>query len=184
MKKYSAVLITIILALSFISVTAVAQPFGAGTPGAGKAFNGPARGGMHGGQAPMRGLMGLDLTDTQRDDIARIMDEYQAARLADCEVTRDEMIAKRAELDALMNEYPYDKKEARRILGEKFQINIEKQVLRQELHNRILHEVLTDEQREALENQRANAAAFGRGFRAGAGAGTMGGMSRGGGRLF
>lgn len=182
MKKYSAVLITIVLALSFISVTAVAQPFGAGTPGAGKSFNGPARGGMHGGQAPMRGLMGLDLTDSQRDEIALIMEEYQAARLADCEVTREEMIAKRAQLNALMQEYPYNKDEARRILAEKFQINIEKQVLRQELHNRILHEVLTPEQRETLENQRANAAAFRRGARTGAGA--MGGMSRRGGRLF
>ena len=105
MKKYSAVLITIVLALSFISVTAVAQPFGAGTPGAGKAFNGPARGGMYGGQAPMRGLMGLDLTDSQRNDIARIMDEYQAARLADCEVTREEMNAFQKDMKQLLKSF-------------------------------------------------------------------------------
>lgn len=179
MKKYSTILITIVLALSFVTAAAIAQPFGGGMQGGGKNLRGPARGGMNAGAFGMRGLMNLDLTDAQREQIRLIMDENREVMLADCDATRDEMTAIKDELAALMDAPVFDEAAAQQLLARKFNMNTEKQILRMKLHHRILSDVLTEEQRETLANQRANAAAFGSGAGRGAGMGNMGRMNRG-----
>lgn len=175
MKKYSTILITIALALSFISTAAIAQPFGDGMQGAGRNSRGLARGGMQGAALNIRGLMNLDLTEAQREQIRLILDENREIMLADCDATYNEMSAIKDELDALMDAPVFDEAAAQQLLARKFTINTEKQILRMKAHHRILNEVLTEEQRETLVNQRENAAAFGRG----AGMGTPGRMNRG-----
>ena len=188
MKKYTSILITIVLVLSFVSIIAIAQPFGGGMQGAGKSLMGSARGGMQGygmnpGGLGMRGLMNLNLTDEQREQIRLIMDENREVMLADCDATREEMTAIKDQLDALMDAPVFDEAAAQQLLARKFNINTEKQILRMKLQHRILNEVLTEEQRETLANQRANAAAFGRGAGMGAGMGSQGRMNRGGPRF-
>ncbi len=179
MKKYSAILITAAVALTFILTVAIAQPFGAGMQGEGRNFRGSARGGMQGGFLGIRGLMNLNLTEAQREQIKLIMDENREVMLADCDVTNEEMTAIKDQLDALMDAPVFDEAAAQQLLARKFNINTEKQILRMKAHHRILNEVLTEEQRETLANQKANAAAFGRGAGRGAGMGTQGRMNRG-----
>jgi protein CpxP len=179
MKKYSTILITIALALSFISTAAIAQPFGGGMLGGGRGMRGQALGGMQGGALNIRGLMNLDLTEAQREQIRLIMDENREIMLADCDATYNEMTAIRDELNALMDAPVFDEAAAQRLLTQKFNINTEKQILRMKAHHRILNEVLTEEQRETLANQWANSAAFGRGAGRGAGMGAPGRMNRG-----
>ena len=171
MKKYSSVLITIVLVLSFVSTAAIAQPFGGGMQDGARSFRGQARGGMQGG---IRGLMNLNLTEAKREQIMLIMEENREVMLADCDATREEMNAIKDELDALLDAPDFDEAAAQSLLVQKFNINTEKQILRMKLQHRILNEVLTEEQRETLANQRANAAAFGRGAGRGAGMGSQG----------
>lgn len=162
MKRYTTVLVILALIMSFVSIAAIAQPFGGGGPGGGKSF----RGGPGGGQDMLiGGLRNLDLTDDQRDQIKTILDEHREVMQADCDVTREDMDAIKDELASLMDSEVYDEDAARQILTEKFQINTEKQILRQKVHHQILWEVLTAEQRETLAEQRANDEALGRGFR-------------------
>ncbi len=182
MKKYTSILITVVLVLSFISIIAIAQPFGGGMQGAGNSVRGQARGGMQGGAMGM-GLMNLNLTDEQREQIKLIMDENREVMLADCDATREEMIEIKDQLNALMDAEVFDEAAAQQLLAKKFSINTEKQILRMKSQHRILNEVLTAEQRETLANQRANAAAFGRGAGMGAGMGSQGRMNRGGPRF-
>ncbi len=184
MKKYTSVLITIVLVLSFVSIMAIAQPFGGPMQGGGRNFRGPGRGAMLGnemypGGFGMRGLVNLDLTDEQREQIRQIMDENREAMMADCDATNEEMTAIKDQLDALMDAPVFDEAAAQQLLSKKFNLNTEKQILRMKSHHRILNEVLTQEQREILANQRDNAAAFGRGTRMGARMGNQGRMPRG-----
>lgn len=144
--------------------------------GGGKNFRGPARGGMQGAMG--MGLMGLNLTEEQRERIKLIMDENREVMLADCDATSERMTAIKDELAALMDAPGFDEIAAQQLLLEKFDINTEKQILRMKSQHRILNEVLTEEQRETLANQRANASAFGRGAGRGAGMGNQGRMNR------
>ena len=174
MKKYTTIFLSAILIVSMFSVAGLAQPYGSGVGdgsgfGAGKGVRGPARGGMNAGQAAMRGFRNLDLTDDQRAQIQSIMEEHREVMLADCEATSAEMQSLKAELAALHDSGYYNEEAARQLLYRKFEINTEKQILRQKVHHQILWDVLTDEQRETLDNQRANAEAFGRGSRRGGG---------------
>ena len=180
MKKLMTIIAGTILMVSMIAVAGMAQPFGAGAgagsgAGAKASFRGHPGGPMNGGQAAMRGLMRLDLTDAQRDQILAIMQEHREVMLADCDATSEEMKAIRDQLRALNDSDYYDEDAARDLLYRKFEINTEKQILRQKVHHRILWEVLDAEQRETLAEQRANAEAFGRGFRQGRSARGAGG---------
>lgn len=172
MKKFMTIFAGTILIVSMVAVAGMAQPFGAGAGagvGAGSkaAFRGQPGGPMNGGQMAIRGLMRLDLTDAQRAQIQAIMDEHREVMLADCEATSEEMKSIKDQLAALNDSDYYDEDAARELLYRKFEINTEKQILRQKVHHRILWEVLDAEQRETLAEQRANAQAFGRGFRQG-----------------
>ena len=167
MKKYSTILITIVLVLSFVSTAAIAQRGG----GAMQVAKGQARGGAMG----TMGLMNLDLTDDQRTQIQNMMQENSDVMLADCDADREEMNAIKAELAALMDDpSSYNEGVARQLLADKFSINTDKQISRNVFHHRILRDVLTADQRAALANQRANAAAFNSGMRQG----SQGRMSR------
>ena len=182
MKKYMTIFLSAVLIVSMISIAGMAQPYGSGAgdgtglaagsgygAGAGKAFRGQARGGMNAGMAAMRGFRNLDLTDDQRDQIRAIMEEHREVMLADCEATSETMNAIKDDLAALNDSDFYDEDAARQLLYKKFEINTEKQILRQKVHHQILWEVLTDEQRDTLAEQRANAEAFGRGSARGMG---------------
>lgn len=184
MKKYLVILTALLLAGSLWTATVVAQPFGSGSgvPGANKSFRAMPRGGMNAGALGIRGLMSLDLTEAQREEIAQIMDEHRQVMLEDCQLTREKMNSLRDRLATLMNDYNFSLdqsklEEAKQLLIDKSAINIEKQLLRLEVHNRILHEVLTPEQREQLENQRANAQAFGPGSQRSGAFGMRGGRA-------
>jgi len=175
MKKFTIIFLSAVLIVSLAAVAGLAQSYGAGTgAGMGKSFQGHARGGMNGGQGLMGGLMGLDLTDAQRSQIAAILDEHREAMQADCDLTSGEMQSIRQELASLIDSESYDEAAARQLLTRKFEMNTEKQIERQKVHHQILWEVLTSEQRDTLANQRANAEAFGRGSRRGGGAGGAG----------
>jgi len=165
MKNYTTILITIVLVLSFVSTAAIAQ-FGGGAQGAGKNISrGQARGG---GAVGTMGLMSLDLTEDQRFRIQNIMQAHQEEMLVDCDATREDMNAIKAELAALLdNEGGYPEDDARRLLYEKFNLNTEKQIRSKAFHYQILWEVLDADQRAALKNQRENAAAFNSGMRQG-----------------
>jgi Spy/CpxP family protein refolding chaperone len=185
MKKYTAIFLTAALIISIVSVVGLAQQYGlgsgAGVPGAGKSFRGEARGGMNAGQDVIRGLMRLDLTDSQREQIKLILDEHRELMQDDCDLTSEEMKSIKDELDALNNSEVFNEDAVRQALYRKFEINTEKQILRQKVHHQILWEVLDADQRDALAEQRANAEAFGRGSRGG----RQGGNSRGmGGGIF
>ncbi len=179
MKKYTVIFLSITLVILIVSAVGLARQFGpgvgAGVPGAGKSLRGQARGGMNAGQDVIRGLMRLDLTETQRDQIKLILDDHRELMMNDCEVTSEEMKSISDELHSLINAEVYDETAARQILARKFEINTEKQILRQKAHHQILWEVLADEQRNTLAEQRANAEAFGRGGRQGRNSRGMGG---------
>lgn len=177
MKKYTAIFLSLALIISIVSVAGLAQQFGpgAGVPGAGKSFRGEARGGMNAGQDVIKGLMRLDLTDTQRDQIKLILDEHRELMLNDCEVTSEEMKSIRDELAALTDSEVFNEEAVRQALYRKFEINTEKQILRKKVHHQILWEVLNADQRGSLAEQRANAEAFGRGSRQGGNPRGMGG---------
>lgn len=171
MKKYSTILITIVLVLSFVSTAAIAQRGGGGMLDGAK---GQARGGANSGAMGTMGLMNLDLDEGQRIEIQNIMQENRDAMLADCDATREEMNAIKAELAALMDDPSYNADAARQLLEDKFIINIDKQISRNVFHHQIIWGVLTADQRATLANQRANAAAFNSGMRQG----SQGRMSR------
>ncbi|MFH1965398.1 MAG: hypothetical protein ABIJ42_07625, partial [Acidobacteriota bacterium] len=136
MKKYSTILITIVLVLSFVSTAAIAQRGGGGM----QVAKGQARGGAMG----TMGLMNLDLTDDQRTQIQNMMQENSDVMLADCDATREQMNAIKAELAGLMdNSSYYDEDAARLLLAEKFTLNTDKQIRSKVFHYQIIWEVLT-----------------------------------------
>ena len=157
MKRTTTILLAVTLILSMVSIAAIAQPFsGNGARGGDRGFQG----------APMiRGLMNLDLTDNQRNQIQALMAEQRESIRAEAEAVRAEMQSIREEMKALMEADVYDEAAAAQLLARKSEILNARQIEREKIHHYILNEILTDEQRETLAEQRANAEAFGRGTR-------------------
>lgn len=181
MRKYSVLLMGIVLVLSFVTVAAVAQPFGGGQG------NGPSNGteGIQGNGSPrfgagpggpgaegprqqagplgINGLMRLELTDQQREDIQFLMEEYRAVMEELRSTNQETAEALRDELISIMEADVFDPDAAYAVLADKAALRIEGDLLRLEYQHFILNEILTEEQREELQNMWQNQAAFGRG---------------------
>jgi len=156
MKRTTTVFLTLTLVLSLVSIAAIAQPFDGGGARGERGFR----------SSPMiRGLMKLDLTEDQRDQIKGILEAQRETMRYEPEALREEMRSIRDEMKALMEADRYDEAAAAQLLARKSEITNTRQIERQKVHHQILYEILTEEQRDILAEQRANAEAFGRDFR-------------------
>jgi len=178
MKKYLATFLTIALMISFVSVAAVAQPFGGTGGGSGNSKNGGVSGPGQGNKGlsrgnvlGMNGLMALELTEQQREQIRLLMEEHQAAAEAEREMNQERMQALRAAQAEIMEADYFDEAAAYEVLAEKGALNIERQLIRQRFQHRVLNEILTEEQKDQLQNMWRNQAAFGAGAGQGIGPG-------------
>lgn len=175
MKKYSVILMSIILIFSFISVTTVAQPSGPGSAGAargGAAGTGPAsEDSPRGNVLGIGGLMGLELTEQQRLEIRNMLRLHQELDEAECENNRLQMQAMREAQFGILEDDVFDEFAALDILVEQAELNLARQVIRQRLQHRILHEILTEDQRAQLQNFWQNQAVLSDGVGGGPGPG-------------
>ena len=162
MKKYTILLVTIAMIFSVVSVASLAQPFGSGLKGGGAGGYGPAG---------HRGLGGLDLTEEQRDQIQLLLQEHQELVAAEREAARVQLEAMVDAMAAIMDADSFDEVGAFEILVQKAELNLDLQMIRLSLQHQILHEILTEEQREELQNVWLNQAAFGLGVSQGPGPG-------------
>ncbi|MFH1964045.1 MAG: hypothetical protein ABIJ42_00735 [Acidobacteriota bacterium] len=156
MKKYSVILMAIVLIFSFISVTAVAQPSGPGSAGAargGAAGTGPAsvdspRGNVLG----IGGLMGLELTQQQREQIRLMLQLHQDLIDGERLTNREQVREMREALVAIMEDDIFDEVAAEDILVGQAELNLARQRHRLSLQHQILHDILDEEQRTQLQN--------------------------------
>ena len=158
MKRTTTVLLTLTLVLSLVSIAAIAQPFDGGGARGERGFR----------SSPMiRGLMKLDLTDDQRDQIRTLLEERRETMKDVAEAAREEMQSIREELRSLMEADVYDEAAATQLLARKSEIENYRRIEREKIRHYILNQILTEEQRDILAEQRANARAFGRDRKAG-----------------
>ncbi len=163
MKKYSVILLALIMVFSFVSIAALAD---SGGNGGGSARSGGSGNGSPQQDSPrrqvmgMNGLMGLELGDQQREQIRLIMQEHQALIEAERETNQVRAQEMRAAMAGLMDAEVLDEDALYDILAEQAELDIERKLIRQRLQHRILHEVLTEEQRNQLQNRWQNFSAF------------------------
>lgn len=175
MKKYLVVLMAIVLIFSFVSVAAVAQPFGTGSGGAarvGAGGNGPvSQDSPRGNVLGLNGLMGLELTEQQRSEIRNMLQLYQEEVDAERLNNRERVQELREAHVAIMEDDVFDESAALDILVERAELNLARQIIRQRLQHQILYDILDEEQREQLQNQWQNQIAFSDGVGQGPGPG-------------
>jgi len=119
----------------------------------------------------LSGLFSLDLTDEQIEQLQALIEEHQELVAAEREATQEQLEATVEALAAIMEADSFDEAGAYEILVQKAELNLNLQMIRLQFQYQILHEILTDEQREELQNIWLNQAALGSGAVKGQGPG-------------
>ena len=122
MKEYSVVLMVIVLVFSFVSLSVVAQPSGNGNGGSSR--GGGSGDGSGSQESPrvnvlgMNGLMGLKLSEQQREQIRLKMQDHQALVDAEREMNQVRVQEMRQLQLGVMDDDVYDEDAAYDILAE------------------------------------------------------------------
>ena len=167
MKRLSVLLMIVVLFFSVLSVPALADSGGNGggnSRGGGQGNNGGPNGGGDQVSRPdfvgLQGLMQLELTEAQREQIRLMMQEQNQLLMAENEANREQKRAMIQAQAAILDAEVFDEEAAWDVLVEKAEMELARQMIRMRLQHRILHEVLTEEQRLQLQNIWQNQAAL------------------------
>ncbi len=178
MRKYAITALSIILMFSCLSIPAVAGSGDNGNGGIARGGSGVQASAGGGDQVQARvnspglfGLMSLELSEGQREQIRLMMQEHRELLLAEDEANREQRREQVQNQIAILEDEEFDELAAYDVLAEKAEMNLERQIIRMRLQHRILHEVLTEDQCLQLQNMWQNQAALGEGAGQGPGPG-------------
>jgi len=167
MKRLSVSVLIMFLFCSVLSIPALADSGGngSGNPrGGGQGSNGGPNGGGDQVSRPafagLQGLMQLELTEEQREQIRLMMQEHNQLLMDENEATREQRRAMIQAQAAILEADVFDEEAAWDVLVEKAELGLARQMIRMRLQHQILHEVLTEEQRLQLQNMWQNQAAL------------------------
>lgn len=131
-----------ILASSAVLATTVSAEPSQGCEHSGGEFH--KRGDRMGHDGMHKMFAGLDLTETQKADIKKLFAEQRAAR-SDDKPTKEERLARRAEIHALITSATFDEAQAKALIGNQQEKRQARAIERIKMQNQI-YNLLTPEQ--------------------------------------